>query len=158
MTDLTTVVAALGAGVAGGSLFAFSAFVMRALGRLPDDRAAAAMQAINREAPTPAFMLVLFGTAALTVVTGIDGARHLDEAAGRAKLVGSLLYLASAAITVVVNVPLNDRLEAAGTGPDAAQAWRDFVGPWTAANHVRAGLAVAGAAALTLAHGWRDGD
>ena len=60
---LLTLFAALGCGVVAGVFFTFSAFVMRALDRLPAPQAIAAMQAINAAAPTPAFMMVLFGTA-----------------------------------------------------------------------------------------------
>ena len=46
-----------------GVFFAFSAFVMRALARLPAPQGIAAMRAINVVAVTPAFMVALFGTA-----------------------------------------------------------------------------------------------
>ena len=60
---LLTFFAALGCGVVAGVFFAFSAFVMKGLDRLPAPRAVEAMQEINAAAPTPAFMAVLFGTA-----------------------------------------------------------------------------------------------
>src|SRR5262245_56483306 len=55
-----TVIAALGAALSAGVFFAFSTFVMQALRRLPDEQGLAAMQAINKAAPTPLFMLALF--------------------------------------------------------------------------------------------------
>jgi len=58
-------IAAVGAGLSAGVFFAFSTFVMKALGRLPDTEGISAMQAINKAAPTPAFMAALFGTAAV---------------------------------------------------------------------------------------------
>ncbi len=39
--------AAVGCGIVGGIFYAFSAFVMRALGRLAPEQGAAAMKAIN---------------------------------------------------------------------------------------------------------------
>ena len=58
-----TLVTALGCGLNAGVFFAFSAFVMPALNRLPAAQGIAAMQSINKLAVTPAFMAVLFGTA-----------------------------------------------------------------------------------------------
>ena len=54
---------ALGCGVVAGVFFAFSAFVMKALARLPAEQGVATMQAINVSAVTFAFMAALFGTA-----------------------------------------------------------------------------------------------
>lgn len=58
-----TLVTAVGCGLSAGVFFAFSAFVMPALGRLPPAQGIAAMQSINKLAVTPAFMTALFGTA-----------------------------------------------------------------------------------------------
>ena len=55
------IVNAVGAAVAAGALFAFSAFVMDGLRRVPDSVGLEAMQGINLAAPSPIFMLVLFG-------------------------------------------------------------------------------------------------
>ena len=59
-----TFLAALGCAMMAGVFFAFSAFVMKALARLPAEQGVAAMQAINVAAVTFAFMAALFGTAA----------------------------------------------------------------------------------------------
>jgi uncharacterized membrane protein len=53
-----TLFAALGCGVVAGVFFAFSAFVMRALARLPAQQGIAAMQSINVTAVTAPLMLV----------------------------------------------------------------------------------------------------
>lgn len=58
-----TLLAALGCATMAGVFFAFSAFVMKALARLPAAQGVAAMQAINLAAVTPTFMMALFGTA-----------------------------------------------------------------------------------------------
>jgi uncharacterized membrane protein len=63
-----TLASALGSGLAAGVFFAFSTFVMPALGRLPADQATAAMQQINIKAINPWFMSALFGTAVISVV------------------------------------------------------------------------------------------
>jgi uncharacterized membrane protein len=52
-------------GLMAGVFFAFSTFVMTALGRLPDREGLRVMQEINDAAPTPWFMLPFIGTAAV---------------------------------------------------------------------------------------------
>ncbi len=63
-----TVFAVLGSGLMAGIFFTFSAFAMRALGRLPPDQGVRAMQSINIVILNPLFFLVFFGTAAVSVV------------------------------------------------------------------------------------------
>ena len=74
-----TIIAAVGAGVSAGVFFAFSTFVMKALGRLPTAQAISAMKAINKAAPTPLFMLALFGTAAVCIALSVVALRNLDQ-------------------------------------------------------------------------------
>jgi hypothetical protein len=62
---------ALGAGLVAGVFFAFSNFVMKALGQLPADQGVAAMQRINVVVLNPAFLALFVGTAA---VAGLCGA------------------------------------------------------------------------------------
>jgi uncharacterized membrane protein len=56
-----TIICAVGAATAAGAFFTFSRFTMEGLKRLAPAQGAAAMQAINKEAPTPLFMLLLIG-------------------------------------------------------------------------------------------------
>ena len=65
-----TLLAALGCAMMAGVFFAFSAFVMKALARLPAKQGIGAMQAINVAAVTFAFMAALFGTAAACGASG----------------------------------------------------------------------------------------
>lgn len=62
----------VGCGVVSGVFFAFSGFVMPALGRLPTPQAVAAMQAINVTAVTPPLMTALFGTAVVCVAIAVE--------------------------------------------------------------------------------------
>ena len=57
-----TLVAVVGSGLSCGALFAFSSFVMRALAKLTGPEGIRSMQAINGQAPMPAFMTALLGT------------------------------------------------------------------------------------------------
>jgi uncharacterized membrane protein len=52
-------------------------------------------------------------------------------------------------LTMVANVPLNNRLDAADPdGAAGAAVWADYLVRWTAWNHVRAVLCAAATAAL----------
>ena len=133
-----TVAGAIGAALVGGVFFAFSAFVMPALRRLPAAQGISAMQSINRTAVTAPLMLALFGTAVLSGIAIVWALRSWGQAA--------------VAITIVANVPLNDSL--AGLDPASAGApaqWAGFVTRWTAWNHLRGAGAVAGGLAFILA-------
>jgi uncharacterized membrane protein len=152
MTKTLTLIAAIGAGLAGGVFFAFSTFVMSGLGRASDRAGLEAMQGINKAAPTPVFMTLLFGTAVVCVLLGISAVRRLDEPVARWQLAGCALYLLMIVVTAAYHVPHNDAL--ALVDPDSAGApatWRHYLSAWTAWNHVRT-LACAGSAvALTVA-------
>jgi uncharacterized membrane protein len=146
-----SVIGAVGAGLTGGVYFAFSTFVMRALGRLPPSDGLAAMQAINRAAPNPLFMTAIFGTALVCAWLAVSAASHLDQPAARLQLAGSVLYVVGVVLTVAYHVPRNHALALVDpAGPAAAEAWRDYLGAWTAANHVRAISSLSGAVVLTL--------
>src|SRR3954447_4328863 len=60
--------AAMGAAIVGGMFYAFSSFVMRALGRIAPEQGVAAMKSINVVVITPSFMVVFAGTAVLCLV------------------------------------------------------------------------------------------
>ena len=90
-----TLAAAIGAGITTGVYFAFSTFVMTGLRRLSHAQSIAAMNAINKAAPNPLFMLALFGTAIACLVLAVHGLRNRD-AATVWLIVGCALYLISA--------------------------------------------------------------
>lgn len=147
-TILLTV--ALGCGLSGGVFFAFSAFVVPALGSLPPARAVAAMQAINDKAVTALFMTLLFGTALACLGVAGWALAHLDASWAPWALAGAAVFLAGAiGVTVAGNVPLNDTLAAVDpAGGHAARAWADFHGGWNACNHIRTLASAAGSALL----------
>jgi len=114
---------ALGCGLSAGVFFAFSAFVMPALGRLPSGQGIAAMQSINKLAVTPAFMTALFGSALACAGLAAWSVVAWGERPAPWLLAGGVLYLVGAiVVTIAVNVPLNDAL--ATTRPDGAGAVR----------------------------------
>jgi uncharacterized membrane protein len=63
--DLVALLSALGCGLAAGIFFAFSTFVMKALGKLAPSQGIAAMQSIYVAIINPWFLRLFFGTAGL---------------------------------------------------------------------------------------------
>ena len=154
MLDLATFLLALGCGLVAGVFFAFSTFVMKALGKLPPAQGVAAMQSINVVVLNPWFLTVFVGTAAGGLAL-LLAALLRWEADPRAPywLAGSVLYLLGTFLeTGIAHVPRNDAL--AGVAPnslEAARMWASYLPRWTAWNHVRTIAALAAAAAFTLA-------
>ncbi len=157
LMDILTFAAVLGSGLVAGIFFAFSTFVMRALGQLPANQGIAAMKAINVTVLNPWFFLAFFGTGAVCLPVAFLA---LGSAAGTHRaylLAGCALYLLGCLlVTVALNVPLNNQL--ASADPDSSRAkavWADYLSRWTLWNHVRtaASLAAAGLFAMALSGG-----
>ena len=147
MSDLVTIISYIGlVGVftVGGSLFAFSTFVMRALGRLPDAEGIRAMQHINQTVFTPWFMIPFFGTAVLSVVAIIIAVASTDEPWWIPLLSSGALYgLGVFGVTAAGNVPLNNRLAGANaTEASAEDFWQRYLSNWTLWNHVRVAASI----------------
>jgi uncharacterized membrane protein len=143
MSDLTVallIASAVGSALMAGVFFAFSTFVMAALGRLPAAQGIAAMQQINVTAINPWFMGVFVGTGATCVAAAVSVLIDWDGSYGPLVLIGGALYLlGSIALTSSYHQPRNltlDRLDP--DGPDAARQWASYRAGWTAWNHVRA--------------------
>ncbi|WP_241984850.1 DUF1772 domain-containing protein [Cryobacterium adonitolivorans] len=148
MSDWLPVFAGTGSAAAGGFYLAFSAVVMPALRRQPAKDAITTMVSINEKAVRPPFMILFFGTAAacaaVAVIAATDALTHSPF-----RVAGAAAYLAGWASTVLVNVPLNNRLSRRGGGqPD--RHWHSFQRSWIPANHVRAALSIAGAVGLLV--------
>jgi uncharacterized membrane protein len=150
-----TLVAALGCGLAAGTFFAFSTFVMRALARLPAHEGIAAMQSINVVVLNPWFLTAFLGTAVVCVLAVIFSLLRWDEPVAAWLLAGGMLYLVGTlGVTIAFNVPRNDALAVvAPTEPDSASLWTRYVAGWTAWNHVRTAAALAAAACFSIALG-----
>lgn len=152
---LAALITAVTAGVTALVYLSFSARVMPRLGRQTTSEGIATMQHFNRTALRPPFMLCFFGaatgSAALLVLAAVG-------TGGRSALFPVLAggaYLVSFGLTVVVNVPLNERLAAVALDdPAAAAVWQDYQLRWTSANTVRASAsAIATVAAVLVALG-----
>lgn len=148
-----TLVAALGSALVAGIFFAFSTFVMSALGRLRPDQGIAAMQSINVVVLNPWFFGAFFGTAAASVVLAVVAMIGWGEPGTAYLLAGSALYLITCIlVTIVFNVPLNDRLaKVAPDSPEGAELWTRYLTTWTTWNHVRTAGPLVASAGFILA-------
>lgn len=145
--------AALGSGLIAGVFFAFSAFVMPALGRLPAEHGIDAMRSINVTVLTPLFLGVFVGTALLSLATVVLALVSWSGSGSAWALAGGLLYvLGSVGVTRLANVPRNDALVRVAAGSESGRAyWARYLREWTAWNHVRTVASLAACASLVLA-------
>src|SRR5699024_3669314 len=130
---------AIGCGLLAGVYFAFSTFVMMALGRVEPATGIAAMNAINTVIVRSLFMPLFLTTTLAAAALAVLALFRWGEPGAVVLLVGGVVYvLGMFLVTMVFNVPLNNELLAA----DPASArdgslWARFLQEWTAWNHVR---------------------
>jgi uncharacterized membrane protein len=145
-----TFASAVGAGLVAGAFFAFSTFVMAALGRVPDPEGIRAMQAINITVINPWFMTALFGTGLACLAVIVAALADWDGSYGPYLVAAGVLYVVGCiGVTMLFNVPRNNvlaRLEPGGGG--AAEVWRRYLVEWTAWNSVRTAASLAAMAGL----------
>lgn len=146
-------VAVLGCGIVGGIFFAFSSFVMAALGRLPREQGAAAMNSINVTVQNPVFFLAFFGTGLVCLVLAIWSLASWGQLGGKLILAAAMIYLAGCiGVTMAFNVPLNNALAAT---PDAPGLWARYLSVWTNWNTARTVACVVSSGLFMAALVWR---
>jgi uncharacterized membrane protein len=133
LTDAATVATGLMAGV----YFIYAVAIMPGLRRLDDGGFVGAFQATDRAIINPVFLVAFF---APTALCGIAAFTERGELGYRWIVAALVLNAVVVAVTMAVNVPLNDALKARGevTGPDASTARQAFrEGRWVAWNWFR---------------------
>lgn len=155
MQGVTLGAAAVFTGLMAGIYFAFSVAVMPGLSATNDETFVRSMQSINVKILNGWFMLAFFGA---LVVPALAAFLLFRDGGMRAVVVwalaGLVLYAATIAVTAGVNVPLNDKLAAAGTSAGDlgfAAAREQFESAWVRWNAVRALLAVSACGCLVRA-------
>jgi uncharacterized membrane protein len=130
---------AIGCGLLGGLYFAFSAFIMTALGRIGQVAGIAAMNAINVAIVQSLFLPIFLATTAASAALAGIALFRWGEPGARAMVAGGVLYvLGMFGVTMIFNVPLNDALAAADPAShEATSLWARFLMDWTLWNHVR---------------------
>lgn len=138
--SLVLLAATLATGLMAGLYFAFSVAVMPGLGASDDRTLIEAMQRINVAILNGWFSLAFGGA---LVLGGVAAALHW-RGDGRAALpwiiAGVILYAASLIVTMGFNVPLNDKLAAAGDPAkihDPAAVREQFESAWLRWNVAR---------------------
>jgi uncharacterized membrane protein len=152
LTSVIGTVALLGSALIGGTFFAFSSFVMKALAHVPSPEGITAMQSINIVVINPSFLVAFVGTALLSlcmVGLALTGSSHPSA---MFFLGGAIFYLVGTfLVTILGNVPLNDQLAAlSATDPSASEVWKHYLDRWTMWNHVRTVAAMVAVLLFTL--------
>ena len=111
------------------------------------------MQRVNVVVLNPLFLGVFVGTAVLGVACVVASLSSWSTPRSLLLLAAALFYsLGSFLVTMVCNVPMNNRLarlDPAST--EAAAYWPVYVREWSKWNHVRTAASVASAACGALA-------
>jgi uncharacterized membrane protein len=144
---------ALGCGLMAGVYFAFSTFIMTALGRLDQAAGIAAMNAINVDIVRSLFMLLFLGTTVAGAALVVMGALRFSEPGAVSMIAGGGLYVIGMfVVTMVFNVPLNNALAAVQPlAPEAGTVWTAYLKDWVLWNHVRTVASVIASALFVVA-------
>ena len=153
LTLLLLVLAALGSGMMAGLFCSFSNFIMKALALTPPPAGIRAMQSINEVIVRPAFLLVFLGTGVACALAVVFGWQQFGNAALAWAIAGGVVYvLGSIVVTIVFNVPLNNRLAAVDADSEAgAQMWQIYLVRWVRWNHVRSVATIVSTLLLIMA-------
>lgn len=135
----TIFLTAIGSGLMAGLFFTFSNFVMKALGKTQPTQGIAAMQSINITILNPLFFLVFMGTALTSIVLPVSLIWSDQQPNEGYVIIGGLFYIIGVmVVTIVVNVPMNNALEAVDAESEEAHTlWKRYLTDWTRWNHVR---------------------
>lgn len=129
---------AIGCGLLAGLFFAFSAFIMTALGRIAPASGIAAMNSINDVILRSLFMPFFWGTTLASAALVVLSVWHGNEPGTMAMLVGGVIYLLGMFVcTVAIEVPLNNQLKSDAGAESALSTWQRYLRRWTQWNHVR---------------------
>ena len=150
MNETVTVIAVVLSGLFAGLFATFSYAVMLGLRRTDDATFVRAMREINVAILNPALGLVFGGSVLASIAAAVLG--FDDEAARWWLVAGVVPVVAAGAVTMGVNVPMNDRLLAGVDADEPPSSVREaFEAPWVRWNHVRTVLSTAGFVALLVA-------
>ncbi|GAA3883273.1 DUF1772 domain-containing protein [Saccharothrix violaceirubra] len=137
-----------------GFFYAYACSVMPGLATVDDATFIASMRGINAVVRNVAFAPSFFGA---LVVTAVAVALHRRRLRVLPWVVAALvLYAAAFALTMGLNVPLNEWLATVDT-TDAAGVRAAYEGPWVTWNIVRTVLSVGALACLLVAVAVRGG-
>jgi uncharacterized membrane protein len=160
-TGLVLGAALVAMALVAGLCYTFSVAVMPNLADADDRTFVATMQRFN---DNPVFQVTFTAALVLTPLAVVLQRRHAPGVAVRWTVAALVLYGIVLAVTIGLNVPLNDEIDQAGDPDriaDLAHVRKQFEGPWVAGNIVRTLLCTAAVAALAralLLHGRSTAD
>ena len=130
---------AIGCGLLAGLYFAFSAFIMTALGRIGQAAGVAAMNAINVAIVQSLFLPIFLATTTASAALAAIALFRWGEPGAMAMVAAGVLYvLGMFIVTMIFNVPLNNALAAVDpASSEAVSVWARYLTVWTTWNHVR---------------------
>ncbi|QII06094.1 DUF1772 domain-containing protein [Rhodococcoides fascians A25f] len=154
IASASTLVGAIGSALMAGVLLAFSISVLPGLKTLPVPVAISSMQSANTAILNPLFLILFMGTALSCVIAAVS-TPFTDRGHSALIIAGAVLYVIGCfAVTVTLNVPLNDALAAAdSTTAAGAATWEEFTTKWVLWNNIRTAAATAACAVLILGQG-----
>lgn len=122
-----------------GIYLVFSNTIMPVLSRLDAAQGITCMQAINRRIQNPLFFAIFFGSPLVSISILVMESLFSDHLYGATSFSAALLAMAAFLTTLLVNVPLNGRLDQANPHSQSdQQTWYRFVSDWTRWNTLRA--------------------
>lgn len=142
--------AILSSGLLAGVFFAFSCAINPAMRRVGDEVYVRSVRAVNTAIVNGWFLSIFVGTPLLAIAAAIVAP------AGAAKIwaiAGLACAIVAFVVTAAINVPLNNRLDAASTrtANEYADARGSFERRWNSAHYVRTVASIAAAVSLTVA-------
>jgi len=129
----------LSSALVGGVFQAFSDFVMRGLIAASPKSGAQSMQMLNRTVFRSVFLVMLIGLAPVSFVVAVYAYFALDALVAYWLVAAAAIYIITVfMVTVVGNVPMNNRLDALELDSAEAMAfWQHYSVRWTQWNHIR---------------------
>ena len=151
---ITCEISIIACGLVSGTFLTFSDFVMRSLDGAKNTAGIEVMQIINREVFSSVFMFLLLGMSALSLF--LIGYAYYRVSGSASELImagGAVYFVGVFAVSLVFNVPMNNRLDTKEyTGADATAYWTNTYLPyWTLWNYVRAIASAAAAICFLIA-------
>lgn len=151
LAGVSGALAVLMTGAMAGVFFAFSVGVVPGLDAAKASAAITSMQGINQKIQNPVFLLTFVAAPLMAALAGGALLAIGQRRAAVLFLIAAGVYVVGAfLVTGVVNVPMNNDLDATAIPADPAEAarvWADYSPRWTAWNHLRT---VASSASLLL--------
>jgi uncharacterized membrane protein len=150
-TGLVLGAALVAMALVAGLNYTFAVAVMPNMAGADDHTFVATMQRFN---DNPVFQISFTGALVLTALAAVLQRGHSPRVAVRWTVAALVLFGIVFAITLGINVPLNDEIDQAGDPDriaDLAHVRDQFEDPWVAANIVRTLVCTAAVAALARA-------